>query len=63
MATGLLFVSYQRDATKSFIPMLDKMSKIDMLNQFTTHTGSGFFACPGGIARGEYIGQRLFKSA
>jgi deferrochelatase/peroxidase EfeB len=60
---GLLFISYQRDATASFIPMLEKMSKIDMLNQFATHTGSGFFACPRGVGHGEYIGQALFESA
>jgi len=60
---GLLFVSYQRDPRTSFIPMLDKMAKFDMLNQFTTHTGGGMFAVPGGVARGEYLGQRLFASA
>jgi deferrochelatase/peroxidase EfeB len=57
---GLLFVAYQRDPRTAFIRMFDKMSKLDMLNQFTTHTGGGLFACPGGIADGEYIGQRLF---
>jgi len=57
---GLLFVSYQRDPRTSFIPMFEKMSRIDMLNQFTTHTGSGIFACAGGVKPGEYIGQRLF---
>jgi deferrochelatase/peroxidase EfeB len=36
------------------------MSKIDMLNQFATHTGGGMFACPGGISQGEYVGQGLF---
>lgn len=57
---GLLFLSYQRDPRVSFIPMFEKMSKIDMLNQFSTHTGSAIFACAGGVSRGEYIGQRLF---
>jgi deferrochelatase/peroxidase EfeB len=36
------------------------MSKFDMLNQFTTHIGSGLFACPPGVQPGEYIGQKLF---
>jgi deferrochelatase/peroxidase EfeB len=57
---GLLFVCYQSDPRTGFIPMFDKMSKIDMLNQFATHTGGGHFACPGGISRGEYVGQGLF---
>ena len=43
--------------------MFDRMSKIDMLNQFTTHIGSGVFACPRGVSEGEFIGERLFRSA
>jgi deferrochelatase/peroxidase EfeB len=37
------------------------MAKLDMLNQFVTHVGGGLFACPGGVAEGEFIGQRLFN--
>jgi deferrochelatase/peroxidase EfeB len=57
---GLLFVSYQRDPRTGFIRLFDGMSKLDMLNQFVTHTGGGLFACPGGVAEGEFVGQRLF---
>jgi deferrochelatase/peroxidase EfeB len=57
---GLLFISYQRDPRTGFIKIFDKMSKLDAMNQFTTHIGSGLFACPGGVAKGEFIGQRLF---
>jgi len=57
---GVFFVCYQRDPRTAFITIFDKLSKSDMLNQFTTHTGGGLFACPGGIAKGEFIGQRLF---
>jgi deferrochelatase/peroxidase EfeB len=57
---GLLFVCYQSDPRTAFIPMFEKMSKIDMLNQFATHTGGGMFVCPGGISQGEYVGQGLF---
>ncbi len=60
---GLLFVSYQRDPRTGFIKIFDRMSKLDMLNQFTTHIGSGVFACPGGVAEGELIGERLFRTA
>ena len=41
----------------------DKMSKLDMMNQFVTPTGGGIFACPGGVAEGGFIGQRLFEKA
>ena len=57
---GLFFLCYQRDPRQGFIKIYDNMAKLDALNQFTTHTGSGLFACPGGIAEGEYVGQKLF---
>jgi deferrochelatase/peroxidase EfeB len=60
---GLFFVCYQRDPRSGFIKIFEKMAKFDMLNQFVTHTGGGLFACPGGIARGEFIGQRLIETA
>jgi len=59
---GLFFICYQRDPRTGFIKIFDNMAKLDMLNQFVTHVGGGLFACPGGIAPGEYIGQRLFDS-
>ena len=59
---GLFFLAYQRDPRTGFIKIFERMSKLDMLNQFVTHTGSGMFACPGGAAEGEFIGQSLFQS-
>ena len=60
---GLLFLAYQRDPRTGFIKIYENMSKLDMMNQFATHTGSGLFAVPGGAAEGEFIAQRLFESA
>jgi deferrochelatase/peroxidase EfeB len=57
---GLLFISYQRDPRTGFIKIFDKMAKFDMLNQYTTHTGSGLFAIPGGVKKGSYIAEGLF---
>ncbi|MGH7094070.1 MAG: Dyp-type peroxidase [Stellaceae bacterium] len=59
---GLFFICYQRDPRTGFIKIFEKMAKLDMLNQFSTHVSSGLFACPSGIARGEFIGQRLFAA-
>jgi deferrochelatase/peroxidase EfeB len=59
---GLFFLAYQRDPRTGFIKIFHGMSKLDMLNQFVTHTGGGLFACPGGVWEGKYIGQRLFES-
>lgn len=60
---GLLFIAFQRDPRTGFIKIFENMSKLDLLNQFTTHVGSGIFACPRGIAKGEFIGQELFETA
>jgi deferrochelatase/peroxidase EfeB len=57
---GLFFICYQRDPREGFIKIYQNMAKLDALNQFTTHTGGGLFACPGGTREGEFIGQRLF---
>ena len=57
---GLLFQCYQKDPRTGFNRIFSKMAQIDMLNQFTTHVGSGVFACPAGALPGEFIGQTLF---
>ena len=59
---GLLFVAYQRDPRTGFIRIYEKMSKLDAMNQFTTHVASGLFAVPGGVRPGEFVGQRLFDA-
>ena len=56
---GLLFQCYQRDPRTGFIPMYAKMAQIDMLNQFTTHVGSGLFAVVAGVQPGGYIADAL----
>ena len=56
---GLIFLCYQRDPRAGFIKIYENMAKLDALNQFTTHTGGGLFACPGGIHNGEFVGQGL----
>jgi deferrochelatase/peroxidase EfeB len=57
---GLLFQCYQRDPRTGFIELFSKMAQTDMLNQFTTHVGSGLFACPSGAPPGGFVGQDLF---
>jgi deferrochelatase/peroxidase EfeB len=59
---GLFFLCYQSDPRTGFIKIYENMAKLDALNQFTTHTGSGLFACPGRIEEGSFIGERLFQS-
>ncbi|CAB3761022.1 peroxidase [Burkholderia sp. MSh2] len=59
---GLMFVAHQRDPRKGFIPINEKLSKLDIMNQFTTHVGSAIFACPPGAQPGSYIGAALFEA-
>ena len=59
---GLFFIAYQRDPRTGFIKIFDRMSKLDALNQFTTHTGGGLFACPPGASEGSYVGRELLES-
>jgi deferrochelatase/peroxidase EfeB len=61
--SGLFFQAFQKDPRTGFIKLFNVMSKIDALNQFTTHTGSAIFACPPGVRPGHYIGQGLFDTA
>jgi deferrochelatase/peroxidase EfeB len=58
--SGLFFQCFQRDPRAGFIALFDRMSKLDALNQFTTHVGSAVFACPTGVRPGEFVGQGLF---
>ncbi len=59
---GLVFVCFQRDLRKGFIPIFERMSRFDMLNQFVTNTGGAHFACPGGAAPGDYVGRALLEA-
>jgi hypothetical protein len=59
---GLFFIAYQRGPRTEFVQMFENMAKLDALNQYTTHVGSGLFACPGGIGETGYVGQSLFEA-
>ncbi|MFC5431589.1 iron uptake transporter deferrochelatase/peroxidase subunit [Paraburkholderia denitrificans] len=59
---GLIFVAHQSDPRKGFIPINEKLSKFDLMNQFTTHVGSAVFACPPGAKPGSFIGAELFSA-
>ncbi len=57
---GLMFLAYQKDPRAQFSKIFERMAKFDMLNQFVTHTASGLFAVPPGVAPGGVIGGGLF---
>ncbi|MGE6257255.1 iron uptake transporter deferrochelatase/peroxidase subunit [Heyndrickxia sporothermodurans] len=57
---GLLFISFQRKPSKQFIPIQERLAKMDKLNEYTVHRGSAIFACLPGTTNGGYIGETLF---
>ncbi|WP_028804035.1 iron uptake transporter deferrochelatase/peroxidase subunit [Streptomyces sp. 142MFCol3.1] len=58
---GLLFVCWQADPLRGFVPVQRKLDRGDALSTFVRHESSGLFAVPGGAATGEYVGQRLLE--
>ncbi|CAL9490478.1 iron uptake transporter deferrochelatase/peroxidase subunit [Streptomyces sp. enrichment culture] len=58
---GLLFVCWQADPLRGFVPVQRKLDRGDALTPFIRHETSGLFAVPGGAAEGEYVGQALLE--
>ncbi|MEU0388035.1 iron uptake transporter deferrochelatase/peroxidase subunit [Streptomyces chartreusis] len=58
---GLLFICWQADPLRGFVPVQRKLDRGDALSQFIRHESSGLFAVPGGAAEGEYVGQKLLE--
>jgi len=58
---GLLFLCFQRTPSKQFIPIQNRLAKMDKLNEYTSHRGSAIFACLPGAKQGGFIGETLFN--
>ncbi|KAF4406048.1 iron uptake transporter deferrochelatase/peroxidase subunit [Streptomyces lycii] len=58
---GLLFICWQADPLRGFVPVQRKLDRGDALSAFIRHEASGLYAVPGGCAPGEYVGQRLLE--
>jgi dye decolorizing peroxidase len=58
---GLLFIAWQADPLRGFVPVQRKLDGADGLSRFLKHEASGLFAVPGGAGPGEYVGQRLLE--
>ncbi|MEZ3160490.1 Dyp-type peroxidase [Microbacterium sp. BWT-B31] len=57
--SGLIFVSFQADVARQFVPIQQRLSDLDLLNEWTTPIGSAVFAIPPGCDVGGYIGDTL----
>jgi deferrochelatase/peroxidase EfeB len=61
VAGGQLFICFQRDPRRQFIPIQRRLARGDLLSQHTRHVGSAIFACPPGASQGGYVGAGLFS--
>ncbi|GGM66596.1 hypothetical protein GCM10012275_41380 [Longimycelium tulufanense] len=60
---GLLFLAFQADPRRGFIPVMEKLAKAgDALNKFIAHEASGLYAIPPAAPKGGYVGQQLLES-
>ncbi|MER7758376.1 iron uptake transporter deferrochelatase/peroxidase subunit [Streptomyces sp. NPDC097619] len=59
---GLLFICWQADPRRAFVPVQRKLDRGDALSEFIRHEASGLYAVPGGPRPGEYVGQRLLEA-
>lgn len=57
--SGLIFVSFQADVDRQFVPIQRRLDELDLLNEWTTPIGSAVFAIPPGCRAGGYIGETL----
>jgi deferrochelatase/peroxidase EfeB len=58
---GLFFIAFVRDPGKHYVPMQRRLALEDGLAEYLQHTGSGLWAVPPGVRKGEYVGQALFS--
>ena len=56
---GLFFIAFAQNPNQ-FIRLQNKLGAQDALNEYIQHIGSGIFAAPGGLTRGEHWGDGLF---
>ncbi|MEU0938778.1 Dyp-type peroxidase [Embleya sp. NPDC005971] len=58
---GLLFLAWQRDPHRAFVPVQQRLARGDALSRYTVHEASGLYVAPGGCLPGEYLGQALLE--
>ncbi|RSS81874.1 iron uptake transporter deferrochelatase/peroxidase subunit [Streptomyces sp. WAC06614] len=58
---GLLFICWQADPLRGFVPVQRKLDRGDALSEFVRHEASGLYAVPPGPRPGEYVGAHLLE--
>ncbi|WP_354641683.1 iron uptake transporter deferrochelatase/peroxidase subunit [Kitasatospora camelliae] len=59
---GLLFIAFQADPARGFVPVQRRLARGDSLSRFLRHEASGLYAVPPGAPEGGYVGQPLLES-
>jgi deferrochelatase/peroxidase EfeB len=59
--SGLVFICFQRDPQRQFVPIQQRLASHDALNGFSQHLASGVFACPPGALEGSFVGAGLLS--
>lgn len=58
--SGLIFTAFQRDVVEQFVPVQQRLSDLDLLNEWTVPIGSAVFAILPGTSPGGFVGETLF---
>jgi deferrochelatase/peroxidase EfeB len=58
--SGLMFLAYQQDPRRQFVPIQTRLAASDALGEYLAHVASGVFAIPPGIHPVRSIGDALF---
>lgn len=59
--SGLIFAAYQRDPVAQYVPVQQRLSDHDALNEWTTPIGSAVYAMLPGARESSYLGAPLFE--
>jgi dye decolorizing peroxidase len=58
---GLLFLAWQADPRRGFIPVQQHLVGVDALGRYIRHETSALFAMPAGASPGSYVGAQLVE--
>lgn len=59
--SGQIFVAFQADVTTQFVPVQQRLSDLDIMNEWTVPIGSAVFAIAPGCDEGGFIGETLLS--
>jgi len=59
--SGLLFLAWQADPRRGFIPVQQHLVGVDALGRYIRHETSALFAMPSGASTGSYVGAAMLE--